>query len=181
VPFYTVWVFLVYYSTAVVHINRSAVLLGVVIVNFILLGATILGGLLSDRIGRRSTFLVGVLLMAVLAFPLFWMTNIGEPHWLWLAMLIFGTPFWFVWGVLPAYFYEFFPAHVRYTGISVGSQAATIIGGLVPFFATALLPTAGTWPVSLLVIMTSLIASLAILFTTKITYAPDIAASQVTT
>ena len=139
-PFYTVWVFLVYYSTAVVHINRSAVLLGVVIVNFILLGATILGGLLSDRIGRRSTFLVGVLLMAVFAYPLFWMTNLGEPHWLWLAMLMFGTPFWFVWGVLPAYFYEFFPAQVRYTGISVGSQAATIIGGLVPLFATALCP-----------------------------------------
>src|SRR6185437_45957 len=43
VPFYTVWVFLVYYSTSVVHINRSAVLLGIVVVNFILLGATLLG------------------------------------------------------------------------------------------------------------------------------------------
>lgn len=52
-------------------------------------------------------------------------------------MLMFGTPFWFIWGVLPAYFYEFFLVQVRYTGISVGSQSATIIGGFVPFFATA--------------------------------------------
>jgi MFS family permease len=154
----------------VVHINRSAVLLGVVIVNFVLLGATILGGVLSDRIGRRSTFLAGVVLMGALAFPLFWMTNFGEAHWLWLAMLIFGTPFWFVWGGLPAYFYEFFPAQIRYTGISVGSQAATIIGGLVPFFATAVLPVSGTWPVSLLLVITSLLASIAILFTTTASY-----------
>jgi MFS transporter, MHS family, shikimate and dehydroshikimate transport protein len=82
-------------------------------------------------------------------------------------MLVFGTPFWFTWGVLPAYFYDFFPAQVRYTGISVGSQSATIIGGLVPLFATTLLPVAGTWPVSLLVIVTSLIASLAVVLTAK--------------
>jgi len=181
VPFYTVWVFLVYYSTSVVHISRSAALLGIVVVNFILLGATLLGGILSDRAGRRSTFFAGVALMGLLAFPLFWMTNLGEARWLWLAMLTFGAPFWLVWGALPAYFYEFFPANVRYTGISIGSQAATIIGGLVPFFATALLPVTGTWPISLLVVGTSLIAGLALLLTAKTTdERVDVVASQAT-
>ncbi len=131
-----------------------------------------MGGVLADKIGHRSMFLIGVLLMAVLAFPVFWLTDLGTPKWLWVAMLMFGTPFWFTWGVVPAYFYEFFPAQVRYTGISVGSQSATIIGGLVPFFATALLPVAGTWPVSLLVIITSLISSFALVLTAKIGYAP---------
>jgi MFS transporter, MHS family, shikimate and dehydroshikimate transport protein len=165
VPFYTVSVFLVYYSTSIVHIDRSAVLLGLVVNNTILLGSTIIGGVLADKVGRRSMFLVGVLLMAVFAFPVFWLTDLGTRKWLWVAMLMFGTPFWFTWGIVPAYFYEFFPAQVRYTGISVGSQSATIIGGLVPFFATALLPVAGTGPVSLLVIITSLISSLAIVLT----------------
>jgi MFS transporter, MHS family, shikimate and dehydroshikimate transport protein len=172
VPFYTVSVFLVYYSTSIVHIDRSAVLLGVVVNNTILLGATIMGGVLADKIGHRFVFLIGVLLMAVLAFPVFWLTDLGTPTWLWVAMLMFGTPFWFTWGVVPAYFYDFFPAQVRYTGISVGSQSATIIGGLVPFFATALLPVAGTWPVALLVIITSLISSFAVVLTAKIGYAP---------
>jgi MHS family shikimate/dehydroshikimate transporter-like MFS transporter len=173
VPFYTVSVFLVYYSTSIVHIDRSAVLLGLVVNNAILLGSTVMGGVLADKIGHRSMFLTGLLLMAVLAFRVFWLTDLGTPKWLWVAMLMFGTPFWFTWGVVPAYFYEFFPAQVRYTGISVGSQSATIIGGLVPFFATALLPVAGTWPVSLLVIITSLISSLAVVLTPKIGYGPS--------
>jgi MFS family permease len=172
VPFYTVSVFLVYYSTSIVHIDRSAVLLGLVVNNAILLGSTVMGGVLADKIGHRSMFLTGLLLMAVLAFRVFWLTDLGTPKWFWVAMLMFGTPFWFTWGVVPAYFYEFFPAQVRYTGISVGSQSATIIGGLVAFFATALLPVAGTWPVSLLVIITSLISSLALVLTPKIGYAP---------
>jgi Na+/melibiose symporter-like transporter len=67
VPFYTVSVFLVYYSTSVVHISRSAVLLGVVVSSTILLGSTIMGGVLADKIGRRSMFLLGVLSMAVFA------------------------------------------------------------------------------------------------------------------
>jgi MFS family permease len=162
VPFYTVWVFLVYYSTAIVHVDRSMVLLGVAVVNVILLAATILGGLLSDRIGRRPMFFVGTLLMGLLAFPLFWMTAHGTAHWVWLAMLMFGTPFWFTWGILPSYFFDYFPAHVRYTGISLGSQAATIIGGLVPFFATAMLAHSGTWPVSALVVATEVLAIFAV-------------------
>ena len=179
VPFYTVWVFLVYYSTAVVRIERSSVLLGVVIVNFILLAAALCGGVLSDRIGRRPVFFAGLVLMGMLAFPLFWLADFGQAAWLWAAMLMFGAPFWFVWGALPAYFYEFFPAHVRYTGISVGSQAATIIGGLVPFFATALVPVAGTWPVSMLVVGTSVISSIALLYTVKTVYPQrDVARSQ---
>ena len=51
VPFYTVSVFLVYYSTSIVHIDRSAVLLGVVVNNTILLGATIMGGVLRTNSG----------------------------------------------------------------------------------------------------------------------------------
>jgi MFS transporter, MHS family, shikimate and dehydroshikimate transport protein len=129
--------------------SRSAVLLGVVVSSTILLGSTIMGGVLADKIGRRSMFLLGVLSMAVFAFPVFWLTDLGTAKWVWVAMLVFGTPFWFTWGVLPAYFYDFFPAQVRYTGISVGSQSATIIGGLVPLFATTLLPVAGTWRRSL--------------------------------
>jgi MHS family shikimate/dehydroshikimate transporter-like MFS transporter len=69
VPFYTLYIFLVYYSTSVVHIDRSAVLLGMVVINIILLGSTILGGVLADKLGRSSMFLIGVLSMALLAFP----------------------------------------------------------------------------------------------------------------
>lgn len=163
IPFYTVWVFLVYYATVILKIERSSVLLGVMVVNLILLGATVAGGIVSDRIGRRPTFMAGVVLLGLLAFPFFWIADLAQPHWIWLVMLSFGAPQWWVWGVLPAFFSELFPTHLRYTGISLGSQAATIIGGFVPLFATAVVAASGTWPVSVLIVVSELLAIWALL------------------
>src|SRR6185437_3530340 len=118
VPFYTVWVFLIYYATAILHLGRTQVLLGVVVNNVVLLAATLAGGAISDRVG---------------------------VHWVWLSMFLFGAPQWLAWGVLPALFAEYFPTNLRYTGISLGSQLATIIGGFVPLFAAATLAKLGTW------------------------------------
>jgi MFS transporter, MHS family, shikimate and dehydroshikimate transport protein len=167
VPFYTVWVFLVYYATAQLHLDRSAVLLGVVVTNIILLSATVAGGVISDRLGRRSACLAGALIQALVAFPLFWIVDLAEPRWVGFGMLMFGAPLWFLWGVMAAFIAEQFPAEVRYTGMSIGSQAATIIGGLVPFFATAMFPIAGTWPVSALVVVCSLLTMLSAIFTSE--------------
>jgi MFS family permease len=158
VPFYTVWVFLIYYSTAVLHFGRTEVLLGVVINNVLLLAATLGGGAISDRIGRRAPYLASVVALAVVAFPFFWVAGRGDVGWVWLAMFMFGAPQWLAWGVLPALFAEYFPTNLRYTGISLGSQLATIIGGFVPLFATATLAKFGTWPVSLLVVACEVLA-----------------------
>jgi MHS family shikimate/dehydroshikimate transporter-like MFS transporter len=163
VPFYTVWVFLIYYSTAILHLERTQVLLGVVVNNVVLLLATLGGGAFSDRIGRRVPYLASVGLLAFAAFPFFWIADLGDVHWVWLSMFLFGAPQWFAWGVLPALFAEYFPTNLRYTGISLGSQLATIIGGFVPLFATATLPKFGTWPVSVLVIVCELLAILTLM------------------
>jgi MFS family permease len=168
VPFYTVWVFLVYYATAQLHLDRSAVLLGVVVANIILLSATVAGGVISDRVGRRAACLAGGLIQALVAFPLFWIVDLAEPRWVALGMLMFGAPLWFLWGVMAAFIAEQFPTEVRYTGMSIGSQAATIIGGLVPFFATAMFPLAGTWPVSALVVVCSLLTMLSAIFASDV-------------
>lgn len=163
VPFYTVWVFLTYYATSLLHVSRTAVLLGIVVTNVVLLAATLFGGHLSDRVGRRVPLLIGIALFAILAFPFFWVANLGEAAWIWVAMLLFGAPQWFVWGILPALFAEYFPTNLRFTGISLGSQAATIIGGFVPLFATVAVNRVGTWPVSLLIIVCEVFALTALL------------------
>lgn len=165
VPFYTVWVFLVYYATAKLHVDRSAVLFGVMVTNLILLSATVAGGAISDRVGRRTASVAGAVAQAAIAFPLFWIVDLADPRWIGIGMLMFASPLWFLWGVMAAFVAEQFPAEVRYTGMSIGSQAATIIGGLVPLFATAMFPVAGTWPVSALVIGCSVLTLLAALLT----------------
>ncbi|ABG99874.1 metabolite transporter, MFS superfamily protein (plasmid) [Rhodococcus jostii RHA1] len=150
VPFYITWIFLVSYATGTLQLDRSAVLLGVTLVNLALLAATIAGGSLSDKLGRRPVCLIGLALLTVLAFPVIAIANLGTVSWVWLAMLLFGLPAWFMWGALPAFFAELFPTQVRYSGLSLGAQGSTILGGMVPMFATAVVPIAGTWPVAAL-------------------------------
>ncbi|MDV6247076.1 MFS transporter [Rhodococcus opacus] len=152
VPFYITWIFLVSYATETLQVDRTAVLLGVVLANVILVPATLAGGYLSDRVGRRPVCMWALLLVALLAFPVFWIANLSEVGWVWLAMLLFGFPTWFIWGALPAFFSELFPTQIRYSGMSVGAQTGTIIGSLTPFFAAAVVPVMGTWPVSLVAI-----------------------------
>lgn len=151
VPFYTVWVFLLYYSTSVLKVDRSMVLLGVIVVNIVLTFAIIASGAIVDRIGTRRFFLVGFAITAAVAFPFFQVVGLAQWKWIWVAMLMMATPLYCMWGVLPVYFTQAFPEQLRYTGISLGSQAATIIGGLVPLFATAVVQKYGTWPISALV------------------------------
>jgi MFS family permease len=162
VPFYTVWVFLIYYTTAVLKLPRTDILIGVIVVNVFSLLIAIAGGALSDRYGRKTIFFLGTVLVAAAAFPFFWLADTKQTYMVWLAMLVLAGPLWFVWGALPAFFAEMFPAEVRYTGVAFGSQIATIIGGLVPMYATALFPIYGTLPVSLLVIGCAVISLIAL-------------------
>src|SRR5690606_14067175 len=74
-----------------------------------------------------------------------------------LAMFMLSFPLWAMWGAMPAFFCELFPEQLRYTGISLGSQISTIIGGLVPMFATASLAEYGTWPISALVVISAVL------------------------
>lgn len=158
VPFYTVWVFLTYYATSILKLDRSMVLLGVVAVNLLLTFAILASGALADRIGKKPIFMAGFIVLAAIAFPFFTVLNLAEMKWVWAAMLLMATPLWCMWGAMPSYFTELFPEQLRYTGISLGSQAATIIGGLVPLFSTAVLPTYGTWPISLLLVVSEVLA-----------------------
>ncbi|MDP9968980.1 MFS family permease [Variovorax paradoxus] len=157
VPFYTVWVFLTYYATSVLKLDRSQVLLGVVLVNLLLTFVIMMAGSLSDRIGKKPILVIGSICVMAVAFPFFMVLDLREVKWAWAAMLMLGTPLWVMWAVLPAYFAEQFPEQLRYTGISLGSQAATIVGGLVPLFATAVLPVYDTWPISVLVLVCSVL------------------------
>jgi hypothetical protein len=61
--------------------------------------------------------------------------------------------------IQPAYFPSMFGAQVRYSGVSIGREGGTIIGGgLSPLIATALLAEFGApWPIALWIVITSLV------------------------
>ncbi|MFC7344420.1 MFS transporter [Saccharopolyspora griseoalba] len=102
-------------------------------------------GLLSDRLGRRPMILGGAGLLAVWAFPFFWLIDTGSIWLIALATAIGSVGQSMTYGPIAAYLSELFEPRVRYSGASLAYQlAAILVSGGTPFIMTALLAATGT-------------------------------------
>jgi len=96
-------------------------------------------GWLSDRLGRKPVLLAGLLLPALLYYPLFsWLASVttkGEENYA-IAIFIVAILVSFVgmvYGPIGAFLSEFFPSRIRYTSVSVPYHIGNGWGGgLVP-------------------------------------------------
>jgi MFS family permease len=115
----------------------NAILVSAVIGFFAMLGV----GAVSDRIGRKRTFLAGTVAIFVYAIPFFWLLNQGSVALLYIACLIGFALIWPIYGALiGTLLAESFTPDIRYTGSSLGYQiGAAVAGGPAPLIATALL------------------------------------------
>jgi metabolite-proton symporter len=163
------------YATATVGMSRTETLICVMVAGATELVTIPLFGSLSDRIGRRKLYLVGTVLMAVWAFPLFWLISTGSVALFLISLLVGFTIHATMYGPQAALYAEMFPADVRYSGASLGYQFASVLaGGLAPFIMTALLTvTGGAWSVSLYIIGTALITFVSV-FTIKERFRRDL-------
>jgi MHS family shikimate/dehydroshikimate transporter-like MFS transporter len=99
----------------------------------------------SDRHGRRKIFLLGTVLMAIWAFPFFWLVDSGNPVVVTIAVIVGLTIHAMMFGPQAALFAEMFPADVRYFGASLGFQLASVFaGGLAPMIMVSLIEATGT-------------------------------------
>jgi MFS family permease len=109
------------------------------------IGAILLSGALSDRIGRRPPIIAGAALIALWAFPFFWLVDTAEPALILVALVVGGIGSSLTYGPVAAYLGELFEPRVRYSAASLAYQlAAIIVSGGTPFIMTALLATTGT-------------------------------------
>ncbi|WP_368367436.1 MFS transporter [Paraburkholderia youngii] len=124
-----------------VGISNSVMLTGVMLAMGVGMGAMLAWGKLSDRIGRKPVYMIGAVSLAVMAFPFFWLLNTHSTPLIWLALVI-GTAVCHgaMIGTLPALVGELFSTEVRYSGVALGHEIASIFaGGMSPLIATALL------------------------------------------
>lgn len=121
--------------------------------------ATMVGGTLSDYIGRVKVTAAGLIIGILVAFPLFSAAHAGSFLGVCLAMAAAGVSIGFVYGPEPAFFSELFPTKHRYSGISLGVQLGAVLGGATaPILATLMMSwSGGTWGVSMLVIVWQLV------------------------
>ena len=121
------------------------------VLNAVLIGAAVhfvtipLWGALSDRIGRRPVYLLGAVGVGVWAFVFFALIDTQDFALTAVAVtggLVFHGA---MYGPQAAFLSELFGTKVRYSGVSIGYQLASIVaGGLAPLIAVALLTRFGT-------------------------------------
>lgn len=137
--------FSIVYCVVTLGLPRQTILNGVLIGSALECLTLPLFGILSDRIGRRPVYVVGMIFQLLLAYPFFLMLSTGQTGLIWLAISLgLGLGHGSVYSGQGAYFSELFPARIRYTALSLVQQIGPILGGgLSPLIATALLAAYG--------------------------------------
>lgn len=128
-----------------VGMERTPVLLAVAGASVIWLICTYAAGVISDRIGRKKTYIFGWIAFLAVIFLLFPMVNTGNPWILFAGLSLFAIGNGFTYGQQAAYFTELFPASIRFSGVSITYAIGAIIGGaFAPMISAWLVAETGT-------------------------------------
>ena len=109
---------------------------------FVVLFAKVLGGWLSDRVGRRRLMLALTVAMMIAVFIALPSMLFGTPTEFMLGQCLMGVPLGMALGLQGAMVVEIFPLRTRVTSMSVAySVTLALAGGLAPLVATWLIAT----------------------------------------
>ncbi|MEU1170055.1 MFS transporter [Streptomyces microflavus] len=140
ISYYILTAFLLVYVTVHLEMSKSDALNAVLIGSAVHFVTIPLWGALSDRVGRRPVTLIGALGMAVWAFGFFALLDTKSFPMIVLSVTVGLLLHGAMYGPQAAFISEMFDTKVRYSGASMGSQLASIIGGaLAPLIAVELL------------------------------------------
>ncbi|MGC2076548.1 MAG: MFS transporter [Xanthobacteraceae bacterium] len=138
-PFYIFTAFVFAYAVGTLHMSRDLILTAVMVAACVSFFTIPFAGHLSDRIGRKKMYLIGVVLMGVYGFVFFGMVDTAIPALVFIAIVLSLIPHDLQYGPQAALIAESFTPRLRYSGASLGYQLASIIaGGPAPLIATAL-------------------------------------------
>ena len=135
--------------------DRQGVLYAFAAASLISIAFVVLGGRLSDQLGRRPVMIGGLVLFILYLVPMFQLLSSNNIMLIFVAfaigLMIHSTLF----GPMAAFVSEQFATTSRYTGASLGYQLATLLGaGFTPGIVAQIFkdsgqdtaPSSGTWP-----------------------------------
>ncbi|PRZ44960.1 metabolite-proton symporter [Paraburkholderia fungorum] len=161
--YYIFTVFILSYAAQHTSLSRNATLLCVMGSALLNILSIPFWGAVSDVLGRRPVFIGGSIFLAVSAYPFFLMVDSSSPALLFAGLsMVLCLGHGPVYGPLAAYYAELFPSRTRYSGVSLGYQAASILlGGLTPMIASSMTAWAGgkAWPVVIMIATSAVIAA----------------------
>jgi len=182
VLFYAMTVYTLAYTTSEYGLTQNTYLFGVTLASAVQIITIPTLGALSDKLGRRRVVMFGTLFIVAFAIPLNYLITSQVPGLMWLAVVVgicIGHNS--VYAPTAALYSEMFPAHVRYSGASLGYQLGGAIAGFVPLIAASFVGAAGGayWPIAALIAVSGLIGFVCILLVRPAAPALDDAADRV--
>ncbi|HEV7168305.1 MAG TPA: MFS transporter [Micrococcaceae bacterium] len=124
--------------------DRQGVLYAFAGASLISIGFVLLGGRLSDKLGRKPVMLGGLVLFVLFLFPMFAMLASNNVGLILLAFTVGLMLHSCLFGPLAAFVSEQFGTTSRYTGASLGYQLATLIGaGFTPGIVAEIFKNSG--------------------------------------
>jgi MFS family permease len=132
------------YALSTLHMATGASMGATLVVGLCLLVFGLIGGWLSDRVGRKPVYLVSKLALTAVAYPAF--VAINQHHTLAALLLMAGlmAALNALGGVVLVVIPECFPKSVRSAGLSiVYALAVTVFGGTTQFVVTWLIHATG--------------------------------------
>jgi MFS family permease len=143
--FYIGVTYLTSYGTQELGLPRTTVLAMGIIGGLVFAATTIVGAILSDRVGRRKMIIIGnasAIVGGIIAFPIL---DIGTAWAFGLGLSLVLGVVGIAYGPQGAQLPELFPTHYRYTGAGLSYNLAGVLGGgVVPLIATALVAGLGS-------------------------------------
>jgi metabolite-proton symporter len=147
-PFYLFITFVLAYGTGELSLERNDLLNYTLVAAALGLFSVPFFGHLSDVIGRRKMYAIGIVCTAIFAFPYYGLLNTRESGFVLLAIVLSLVVHDMMYGPQAALIAESFGTNVRYSGAGLGYQLASVIaGGPAPLIAAAILSRTGssTW------------------------------------
>ena len=137
--FYVFTAFIFSYGTTVLGSSRDSLLVAMMTASALSCITNPLFGFVSDRLGRKRVYTLGIWATALFAFAYFAILDTRIPALIFLAIAVSLIPHDMMYGPQAALIAESFTARLRYSGASLGYHLASIFsGGPAPLIATAL-------------------------------------------
>ncbi|MBF0809033.1 MFS transporter [Rothia nasimurium] len=161
---YLVIAFFISYGVKALGMTRGDAMTASLIGGLGWLTFTMVGGWMSDKIGRVRTFQLGYSFMILWAVPMWFLIDSGNTALFTLAIFVLTIGLGPSYGPQSAMYAEMFPASVRFSGISIGYAIGAILGGaFAPMIAEMILKQTGqSWMIGIYIAALAVVSVIAV-------------------
>ncbi|WP_233835819.1 MFS transporter [Paraburkholderia sp. ZP32-5] len=138
--YYLTSVYPIAYVTRTLHMPGSVAIGAIAAAHAFTLLSSPLYGAISDRVGRKGVYLLGIVASTIYINFFFGILDTKSPLYITLAVIVaIGIVHAPMYALFGSFYGELFPTRVRFTGYSLGKAVGTMLGGgIAPMIAATL-------------------------------------------